>query len=240
MRKHPIRHEVRQYKRRTPKGKIVIVHKHKKGQGKAASKKKRVTNSSPSRSIRERDLINNFRRRTTNRDYVFGDFDKDGTPNIDDVRPYDRAEAGQVEEIKLTDELEGIEKHRKPFIGSNKKIADTLESLGYEVLHRVKTPYSIVNKLRRKHIDKLWDIGGVMILTDSEAESYKVARFIEKKYQFIDKDDYYATPRPWEDDYYKALHYIVVVDDKPHEIQIKTRQDYKKHIEWHTTYKKNS
>lgn len=213
-RKTPIRHHVRRHTR-VVKGKRVIVKAHNRGSGKKRQSRPTL-------------------RRITSRRYIYGDFDKDGTPNIDDKRPYDPKEKGTVEEILISDELKNIEKYRKPFKGTTENLAQALEKTGYTIKHRVKTPYSIVNKLRRKHLGKIEDIGGCLILVDSKKAAIKTGKYIEKKYMIMDKDDYYSKPKAG----YEALHYTVLYKKKPHEIQIKTKKDYQKHLEWHTAYKK--
>jgi len=170
----------------------------------------------------------------SNRQFLYGDFDKDKTRNIDDIRPYDPKEKGTTEEILLSDEIQNIEKYREPFKDTTEDMAQDLEKQGYEIKHRVKTPYSIVNKLRRKYLGKIEDIGGCLILVDTKKEAKEAGKYLERKYKILDKDDYYAKPKQG----YEALHYIVLFEGRPHEIQVKTRQDYKKHLSWHKAYKK--
>ena len=218
MRRPPIRHSVRQHSRKI-KGKKVTVKAHHRGKG----KRKRAT----SRYF-------TFKKNVTSRSYIYGDFDKDGTPNIDDKRPYDATEKGTIEEILISDELKNIEGYREPFKDTTEEIAKDLERQGYEIKHRVKTPYSIINKLRRKYLGKIEDIGGCLILIESKREAKKAGKYLERKYKILDKDDYYAKPKQG----YEALHYTILFEGKPHEIQVKTRKDYKKHLSWHKAYKK--
>jgi len=215
-RKAPCRHSVRAHKR---EGHPVQSYMRGKGDPRQIRQVKRTRFNGVS---------------TTNRRFIYGDFDKDGTRNIDDVKPYDPEEKGTTEEILLSDEIQNIEKYREPFKGTTEDIAQDLEKRGYEIKHRVKTPYSIMNKLRRKYLGKIQDIGGCLILVDDKKDAYRAGEYLEEKYKILDKDDYYSKPKQG----YEALHYTVLFEGKPHEIQIKTKKDYKKHLGWHTAYKK--
>jgi len=171
--------------------------------------------------------------RISNRQFIYGDFDKDGVTNIDDQKPFDHKDKKQVMEIKLSDELRKLESHSLRFSGSTKRVAKDLERFGHPVKYRIKNVNSIINKLRRRHIEKIEDIGGCMVLVRDKKEANEVGRYIEKRYSVIDKDDYYAKPKAG----YEALHYTIMIEELPVEIQVKTAKDYEKHLEWHKSYK---
>ena len=214
-----IRHPVRKHTR-IINGKKVTVKRHYRGEG---ERKKPI-----------RKPRNIKRVTTTNRQFLYGDFDRDKTKNIDDVRPYDPTKKGSKEEILLSDELQNLENYRESFEGTTEEMAKDFEKKGYMIKHRVKSPYSIINKLRRKYLDSVQDIGGVLILVDTKDQAKKAARYVESKYNIIDKDDYYKTPKQG----YEAIHFNVIFKDNIHEIQIKTKDDFKKHLAWHLAYKK--
>ena len=171
--------------------------------------------------------------RISNRQFIYGDFDKDGITNIDDQKPFDHKDKKQVMEVKLSDELRKLEAHSQRFTGSTKRVAKDLERLDQPVKYRIKNVNSIINKLRRRHIEAIEDVGGCMVLVDDEAEARKVGKYIEDRYNVIDKDDYYAKSLAG----YEALHYTILIGELPVEIQVKTKEDYKKHLGWHQSYK---
>ena len=214
-----IRHPVRTHTRRI-NGKTVTVNHHYRGEG----ERKAVT--------RRPRLIK--RSALTNRQFLYGDFDRDKTRNIDDALPYDPTQKGSTEEILLSDEIQNLENYRESFEGTTEEMAKDFEKKGYMIKHRVKTPYSIMNKLRRNYLDSIQDIGGVLILVDTKDQAKKAAKYVESKYNIIDKDDYYKTPKQG----YEAIHFNVIFKDNIHEIQIKTKDDFKKHLAWHLAYKK--
>ena len=214
-----IRHPVKEHKRRI-NGKTVTVKHHYRGEGERPPVYRRP------RMIKKATI--------TNRQFLYGDFDKDKTRNIDDLRPYDSKEKGSAEEILLSDEIQNLENYRESFEGTTEEMAKDFEKKGYMIKHRVKTPYSIMNKLRRKYLDSVQDIGGVLILVDTKDQAKKAAKYVESKYNIIDKDDYYKTPKQG----YEAIHFNVIFKDNIHEIQIKTKDDFKKHLAWHLAYKK--
>ena len=174
--------------------------------------------------------------RISNRQFIYGDFDKDGITNIDDEKPFDHKDGKQVMEIQLSDELRKMEAHSLRFTGSTKRVAKDLERFGYPVKYRIKNVNSIINKLRRRHIEKIEDVGGALVLVDNKKEAKEVGKYIEGRYQVIDKDDYYAKPKAG----YEAIHYTIMIEELPIEIQVKTEEDYEKHLGWHKAYKEGN
>jgi len=173
---------------------------------------------------------------TSNRQFIYGDFDKDGIINIDDKKPFDPEDGKPVMEVKLSDELRKMEAHSLKFTDSTKRVSKDLERLGHPVKYRIKNVNSIINKLRRRHIEAIEDIGGCMVLVGDQEEAYEVGKYIESKYKIVAKDDYYAKPRAG----YEALHYTILIEELPVEIQVKTEEDYKKHLGWHKAYKEGT
>ncbi len=113
-----VRHRVRQHKRKI-NGRTITVKTHFRGEG---TKKPNI------RRPRRIETIN--RSRITNRQFLYGDFDKDKTKNIDDIRPYNPKEKGSKEEILLSDELKNIETHRESFEGTTEEMAKDFEKKG--------------------------------------------------------------------------------------------------------------
>lgn len=220
-RSSPVRHKVKPH---TRKGKTV--KSHIRGTG---TKKK--TSNSRSRTIRCMPEHLD----TANSEYVFGDFDMDGTPNIDDEEPFDPTNDAQVEEILLTDELRKLEESRGPLMITTKMLANKLGRLGHRVMFRVKTRNSTINKLRRKQLQNVLDRGGAMVITDDRNQARKVDAYIRKNFNILERKDYFKNPKP--DGYAHAFHYYVMFRGKTHEIQVKSKKDYQVHIDMHTAYK---
>jgi len=176
---------------------------------------------------------------TSNREFLFGDADKDGVKNVDDKFPLNKNIALPVSEVKLSDELKKLRmlafSYRKDTFGLFKNI----RALGYKAKYRVKNVNSIINKMRRRAfpsngVPVIQDVGGIMILTKSPQESYNIANYIKNNYRVIARDNYYKKPLSG---YYRALHYTVLINNKPIEVQIKARKESKLHLRAHTLYK---
>ena len=149
-----------------------------------------------------------IKKNTTFRSYLFGDFDGDGTKNIDDPKPFDpkkskwpspkknpgyyhKARWGN-NEVLLSDELRAWKKNNnryRPLL--NKFLNDNPGAEG-----RIKTVPSTMKKLRERYINKLGDIAGVRVLTNNRATAKKAFERTKRKYPYDPKetDDYYAKP----------------------------------------------
>ncbi len=169
-----------------------------------------------------------------NRSYLFGDFDNDGIPNIDDKYPFDKKKRGMVTEISLAKELRAYRMAALEYKKETLKVNSYFKSKGYKTKYRVKSVNSILNKLRRKRLVTVQDIGGVMVLTKSPKESYKAGQILRNNFKVIDSDDYYQKPLT---KFYRALHYVILVNGKYLEIQIKTSKEAAIHLREHTKYK---
>ena len=172
----------------------------------------------------------------TNRQYLYGDFDKDGVDNIDDEEPYNSYVNTQAndKEVGLAEELQKIESAREPYEDSAQIVKNKLLQTRETVMYRIKTRNSIINKLRRKHLEEAQDIAGVRVLTDSDAESRKVGDFVETHFagKIIAKDDHRN-----KDGFYTALHYTVIEGGKPVEIQVVTHRVADLALKAHKAYK---
>ncbi len=169
-----------------------------------------------------------------NRSYLFGDFDNDGVPNIDDKYPFNKRKKGRVTEISLAKELNAYRKAALEYKKETLKINNYFKAKGYKTKYRVKSVNSILNKLRRKRLATVQDIGGVMILTKSPEGSYKAGQMLKKNFKVVDTDDYYQKPLS---KFYRALHYVILVNGKYLEVQIKTSKEASIHLRVHTKYK---
>jgi len=168
---------------------------------------------------------------------VFDDSDADTIPDVDDPRPFQAGDEKSIEEVQLSDEIGHFIDTRQEFLPAMQTVIDRLQGLrikGAKVQGRVKTPFSIVNKLRRKRLDTLTDIAGTRIVVPDEAGLRKATSAIEEDFPVLEKVDYYKTPQQG----YRAMHYIVSVDGRPVEVQVKTRRMAEISKASHTPYKR--
>ena len=171
---------------------------------------------------------------TSNKSYLYGDTDKDGTANMDDRYPYNPKKDEKVADFSLAKDFKDIDKHNAEHKKHVSSIKNHFESQGFPTKYRTKSTYSTVNKLKRKHLKDLWDIGGVTVIVKNHDEAYKVDNEIRKKYDVVDSDDYYKHPKGG----YKALHYnLKMKDGKMIEVQVKTQAEYDKAQRTHAQYK---
>ncbi len=101
----------------------------------------------------------------------------------------------------------------------------TAAGIEAEVRGRPKHLYSIHRKMERKGVafEQVYDVRGVRVLVDSEADCYLALGVIHARWKPIPGgfDDYVATPK---DNFYQSLHTAVVFDDGGTvEVQIRTR-----------------
>ncbi len=88
---------------------------------------------------------------------VIGDFDDDNISNADDLQPNVPSKV-KLEEISFKDELTDIIKYRNLFVDVQKKVLNKIKKINTcgkiqcEIKTRIKTPYSIINKLRRRSL----------------------------------------------------------------------------------------
>lgn len=173
----------------------------------------------------------------SNRQFLLGDFDKDGLKNIDDKSPFKKSKE-TVEETKLSDALINVEKHRDMLEETHDKIllqlrriirSQTGESkklVKKRILSRVKSPISIMNKLVTKRINTLSDRIGFMYVGENYKELKRISNVLIKEFkkynvELVDLDDYYQIKRR---DGYKAIHLQMkdTITNFPIEIQLKT------------------
>lgn len=179
----------------------------------------------------------------TRRDYpgVFGDVDHDALTNVDDPHPYTPGDTHPIEEVSLADEIGALIDARGDFVATKNATMADLQALGgpnAEVKGRVKSPYSMINKLRRKRLGTLTDLAGTMLVVEDYATLREAAAAIQAGQlgKVLDQDDYYARPQAG----YRAMHYIVERDGVPVEIQLKTRRGAAIALAGHTSYKQGN
>lgn len=203
---------------------------------------------------------------------VISDFDKDGIANADDLEPNKKSDI-QLEEISLKDELTDIVKYRNLFVGVQKEVLNkigkinTCGKIECNIKTRIKTPYSIINKLRRrsltdvKTLDKLdkkaneflknktlkgidlykglTDILGFMVIVEDFESLSKLKNEVEQGNlgEVLEFEDFYAN----DNNGYRAYHFLLSTELKgtfiPYELQIRTARVNKLAGITHTIYK---
>lgn len=186
-------------------------------------------------------------KKTTYKQYLYGDFDKDKTKNIDDPEPfnpsisqwpdanknpsyYHKARYGGFE-TKFSTVLLNIERHNNEHApGMKKIIEDNPGSYG-----RIKTIPSTIDKLTRYGLSETHDIAGVSIPTHDRKEAYERSGRIQKRYKTNPKrfDDFYKNPKG---DVYYAIHHEVL-NPLPVEVQIASKRMRNLAVETHEAYK---
>ncbi|MBF0913695.1 bifunctional (p)ppGpp synthetase/guanosine-3',5'-bis(diphosphate) 3'-pyrophosphohydrolase [Candidatus Gracilibacteria bacterium] len=133
---------------------------------------------------------------------------------------------------ELKRQFREIEPQRRTFMKNVESEIDKIlkgKVENYEIDYRVKSIYSIHKKLLKKgltHMKELFDVFGVRVMVETEADCYKVLGIIHNTWTPIPRrfKDYIALPKP---NGYKSLHTSIIglfqEDTKqPTEIQIKT------------------
>ncbi|MEA2092595.1 MAG: HD domain-containing protein [Patescibacteria group bacterium] len=139
---------------------------------------------------------------------------------------------------KDAQKLEKFQKSMKKVLAKNKITNFTVE-------YRVKTLYSLYNKLSRKdwNIEKVYDISALRIILSDINDCYKVLGIIHKKWKPLPNriKDYIALPKT---NGYKALHTTIFTGyGNVLEVQIKTKKmhrDAEYGIASHLTYKEKN
>lgn len=185
------------------------------------------------------------------KNYLYGDIDKDGTLNIDDLKPYDKdineypniktnptyyhkARYGGTE-IKLSDALKTIENRNNEHIPLLNRFLTAYPN-GEA---RIKTVPSTIDKLEKKYGHNITDRGAGTILTDNRKQAFQQANKFTKVFPTDRKlfDNYYAKPK--ESHY--GLHFGVKGERNTRmEVQIKSKAMNKIDIQAHEHYKKGS
>lgn len=176
----------------------------------------------------------------TRADYpsVFGDSNMDGIPDVDDPNPHGASVGDTIEEVQLSQEIGKLIDVRADYKQAASEVASKLESLGgsgAKVKWRVKTPYSIVNKLRRKRLGTLTDVAATMVVLPDAASVRRVTReiLLGALGKVREHEDFYAKPNNG----YRAQHFIVEHDGRPVEVQVKTKRMSQISAAAHEAYK---
>jgi len=184
------------------------------------------------------------------RDYpgLFQDTDQDGIPDPDDAHPRGGNAGGRVEEVALTSEVAALIDLRNAIVEDKQALEKHLIHAfpGRKVYGRVKTPYSIINKLRRKRLfhpqHGITDLVGLTVIAQDKADADRLRAFIQQggAGQVVEEADFYASPQAG----YRAYHFILNVPSGVSptgslatELQLKTQRQAKLAAAAHTPYK---
>lgn len=167
---------------------------------------------------------------------VFGDYDNDGLPNLDDPNPTKKGDKNSVEERRITDSIAELLNIKNNLDNTMYSAVDDITKISPKnavIYARTKTPYSIIQKLIGKRLltpkdpkKGLTDLIGMTIAVNNFADLSKLRKLIEngKKFNVYEVEDFYKNPL----DGYMAVHYILLFKDAngtfPVELQLKTKR----------------
>lgn len=166
----------------------------------------------------------------TYEDIWTGDWDADGTKNIDDKKPFDDSVDQPVNtEVSLSESWENLEDKRQEYKKNIKKLAkkvgikpDKKTGEGY----RVKEKYSIIGKQIGRNLDTLQDMGGLRVIEKNRRQLKKKARKVRDSFDkdnVLEYEDKYRKANTKDlDTPYRAIHLNVEYKDDPYEIQFNT------------------
>lgn len=136
---------------------------------------------------------------------------------------------------RIEKDLEELTKLQANIIKSSKRIlSKTFQEAGFEnveVAGRIKNPFSIYKKLKRKnknYVSELYDVLAMRIIVDNEAECYQALGAVHKHWTPLSRrfKDYIAVPKP---NGYQSLHTTLIglcpnLNNQPIEVQIRTTE----------------
>jgi len=130
--------------------------------------------------------------------------------------------------VSVEENLNNTEEERQNCIKEMiRRISELLveNNIKFEIKGRVKSIYSIYNKLQRgKKFSEIYDIYGLRVIVDTESDCYQVLGIIHSKFKPKPNrfKDYIANPKT---NMYQSLHTTVFgYDNKLYEVQIRTHE----------------
>ena len=173
---------------------------------------------------------------------ILGDKDKDGTENADDLEPSNPNVSKNIEGTKFTDTFRTLLGDKRTYDDSMYSIIGEMEKIlpqKFDIIARTKTPFSILKKLVEKRLKfkrnkegkvtnkGLTDVVGTTIATNNTKELMTLRKMIGVDDgdngifgEVIEVDDKFKIPACG----YRAIHYIVLYNGVPVEIQLKTKR----------------
>jgi len=160
---------------------------------------------------------------------VFGDYDGDGVPNIDDKNPLDPTKKGKIEQVsaaKSFGSLLDLKAELDDVMYDSLDILKKKSPKDADLYARTKTPYSIIKKLVDKRLmdpkKGLTDLVGTTVAVSDYKDLQKVRKNISSGAlgEVIEEEDMYLKPKGG----YMAHHFIINVKGIPVEVQLKTKR----------------
>lgn len=189
----------------------------------------------------------NIPKKTTLRQFLFGDYDKDGVRNIDDPKPLDKSKKWPTrsskfyhktrmggQDVKLSKVIHDTEKKNKQSTPLFRRLLKQNKgSYG-----RTKTVPSTLDKLVKHHHSDIRDTSAVTITTKDRKSAFKKAKQIKQKYKTDSKeyDNFYKKPKGGV---YYGIHLGILGKNKERvEVQVKSKKMDEHSKKMHDTYKK--
>ena len=196
--------------------------------------KHKAVNSPVKKRVIRRPAKRRSLKNMTNRQYIHGDYDRDGTPNIDDKRPFNKKKSGRVNpEVSLSNTIKFIESKRR----KAEKIARPI-ARKHKMKYRIKGTYSVINKAVRLNPKVSDDFIGLRgeTMTRSQAIA-KWKKFNKKlKVKRSGRDNKYKTLKGSKNPY-RALHSDFELEGFGTEAQFRTKKFGKLNDEMHIVHK---
>ncbi len=99
------------------------------------------------------------------------------------------------------------------------------ENIKFEITYRIKRPYSIYQKLKRKKVSikSIYDLLALRIIVEEDKDCFKVEELIRKEWTYLGYRyrNFIERPKPNK---YQALHYTIVEMKRPFEVQIRSKR----------------
>jgi ppGpp synthetase/RelA/SpoT-type nucleotidyltranferase len=213
---------------------------------------KKVSSGSKAKNVSITPWTKNLNATATYYPSFYLDSDGDGVNNVDDPKPFKwDSEGTTIEEVRLSEQLSKIIEYRNSMEAVRRNLEDVAKGLLSQesdeknyVYGRTKTPYSIINKLRRTQLHKLQDLVGLTVVAETFQEVERVKNEVSSgalgKVVFF--NDYYSRPMKG----YRAFHFIIQYGNPKDrnslsfrwEIQIKTSRQMLLGENSHEAYKR--
>ena len=176
-----------------------------------------------------------MKKKITHKQYVYGDFDKDGTKNIDDKYPFDKKRTGEVNpEVRFSETLRYLENKRRMA-----KIVAKQLARKHDMDYRVKDNYSTINKLVRQKLNTVSDYIGVRKVQpnrEKAKKSWKRFNRLEKK-KIYERENKYESNKNTSNPY-RAYHSNLRIKGFGTEAQFMSTPFEKLSLKMHKDYKK--
>ena len=186
---------------------------------------------------------------------LYSDEDGDGILDPDDPNPRMAGDQHGIEEVSIAQQVGkfiDLRSAMQPKLDSLMVDLHQLASPTAKVKGRVKTPFSMINKLRRKRLfggKGLTDLVGTMIIDEPANINQYITAIKAGKYgRVVDEENHYTNKGKPDDSGYRAVHFVIergTVDDGtgkqvplPVEIQLKTKRMARFAARMHTSYKR--